>query len=182
MSQAGSAGQAGPVPPPTDITFVTDVDSPAISALNILNTVGGNTTDDNNFGIQTEGSAGGDTLTIQLTNRITGFISTNNATPTTIATFALGATPGVFTFEGDFIGFNTTVPSGGGYFFTATFRTDGAAATQVGVDFSSEQEEAGMSSSDVNIISSGNNVIFQVTGIAATAIDWSVLATYRKVG
>lgn len=62
MSQAGSfvQGGAGPIPPQVPTTFVTDVNSPAFPALNILNVPGGDVVTDNDNGIQTDGSGGGD--------------------------------------------------------------------------------------------------------------------------
>ena len=84
MSQAGSFVQngAGPIPPQVPTTFVTDVNSPAIPVLNILNVFGGQSSDNTDSGIQTDGSSGGDVLTIQNTNRLTGTVTTANATPT----------------------------------------------------------------------------------------------------
>ena len=118
---------------------------------------------------------------VELTNRATGAISTIDATPTTIITFSLGATPAVFILDGFISGLNNTVTSGAGYFFSASARTDGATATAIGVEFTSEFEEAGMAASDVDVTVSGNNLIVQVTGIAANAIDWLAQFTYSRV-
>lgn len=183
MSQAGTNNtSSGPVPPQVPTSFVTDVNSPAVPAANVLNVVGGETTANNLFGIRTDGSSGSNTLTIQQTNRIQGFISTNDATPTNIITFPLGATPGVFKFDGNIEAFNTTDIAGACYGFQIGIRTTGAAATVIGVSFDDDFEEAAMSTADFTATASGNNLIVTVTGIAAKAIDWRALTTYRFVG
>lgn len=169
------------IPPDVPEVFITDVNSPAIPAANMLNVFGGQTSINNLLGIQTDGSSGGDTLTIQLTNRLQGAISTNDATPTTIITFALGVTAAVFTLDGFVSALNNTVPSGGGYFFSAAVRTDGFAATDLGNEFTSVFEEVAMEPADITVGVSGNNLVVTVTGIAATAIDWLAQATYSRV-
>lgn len=182
MSQAGlNNTSSGPVPPTVATSYVTDVNSPAIPAANVLNVIGGETTANNLLGIQTDGSSGSNTLTVQLTNRATGAIGTNDDSTVTIITFPLGATPATYTFDGFISGLNTTTPSGGSYFFVAGARTDGATATSIGVEFTSEFEEAAFAAADVDVTVSGNNLIVQVTGIAANNIDWLSQFTYSQV-
>lgn len=182
MSQAGgTSSSSGPIPPTVATTYVTDVNSPAVPAANILNVFGGDTTANDNEGIRTDGSSGSNTLTVQLTNRLKGTVTTIDATPTTIITFALGATPGVYTFNGDFTAFDVTDTAGASYSVVSGIRTTGAAAIEIGTQFDTNFEEAAMAAADVDVTVSGNNVIFQVTGIAAKTIDWDALFTYRFV-
>jgi len=176
-----TSGGTPVIPPDVPEVFQTDVNSPAIPAANILKVFGGQTSINNLLGVQTDGSSGSNTLTVQLTNRLQGAISTIDATPTTIITFGLGVTPAVFTLDGFVSGLNNTVASGGGYFFSAAVRTDGAAATDLGNEFTSIFEEAAMAAADITVGVSGNNLIIQVIGIAATAIDWLAQATYSRV-
>lgn len=179
MSQAGtiSAG-AGPS---GGITQVTTDDS------NVVTPTGGNiniltddTNVDNDDGIQSEGS--GSTVTIKLTNRNKGTATTTDATPTSLMTVDLGATPGVYIAEGNLVAFNTTDTSGSGYTFIGAVRTDGATATELGIENKDIFEEASMAAADFSVGVSGNNLVVTVTGIAAKTIDWSGIFTYRFVG
>lgn len=169
------------IPPDVPEVFVTDVNSPAIPVANTLNVFGGQTSDNNLLGIQTDGGSGSDTLTIQLTNRLQGAISTNDAVPTTIISFALGATPAVFTLDGFVSGLNNTVASGAGFFFSAAVRTTGVTAVDLGSEFTSVFTEAGMAAASVSIGVAINSLVITVTGIAATAIDWLSQANYSRV-
>lgn len=182
MSQIYKSSASGPVPPTVATTYVTDVNSPAVPAANILDVFGGDTSVNNNFGIRTDGSSGSNVLTIQLTNRVRGTVTTNNATPTTAVSFALGATPGVYEINGSVAAFDLTDVAGASYGFTSGIRSTGAAAIEIGTQFSTNFEEVAMTNADIDVTVSGNNVIIQVTGIAATTIDWDVLFTYRFVG
>lgn len=169
----------GPIPPEIPTSFVTDSGT-AVPIANVLDVFGGSTTANNTNGIQTTGAT--NVVTIQLTNRLTGTVTTSNATPTTVITFALGATPGVYTFAGDITAFDVTDTAGASYGITSGIRTTGAAATELGTQFNTNFEEAAMVTADVDVTVSGNNVIFQVTGIAAKTIDWDAFFTYRFVG
>ena len=168
------------IPPDVPEVFPTDVNSPAIPAANMLNVFGGQTSTNNLLGIQTDGGSGSDTLTIQLTNRLQGGLSTNDATPTTIITFALGASPAVFTLDGFISAYNTTDSIGAGFFFSAAVRTDGATAFDLGNEFTSVFKETGMELATVSVGVSANNLIIQVTGIAAKTISWLAQATYSR--
>lgn len=181
MSQAGIINtQSGPVPPTVATSYVTDINSPAIPAANVLDVFGGSVTTNNNNGIQTDGSSGGHVLTIELTNRLTGSVTTTNATPATIVTFALGAVASVFTFDIEISCFNLTDVNGDGYSIFGTARTDGATATLCGTPDKIVNEEV-MDTADANMVVSGNNVIIQATGIAGKTHHWRAVATYVQV-
>ncbi len=180
MSQIYKSLASGPVPPTVPTSFVTDVNSPAVPAANILNEIGGSVSTNNNNGIQTDGSSGSNTLTIQLTNRITGSVTTTDATPTTIASFSLGATPAVFTFDIQIASFNITDVNGDGYFISGSARTDGATATLCGNPDKIENEEV-VDTANANMVVSGNNVIIQAVGIAGKTHHWRTVATYMQV-
>ncbi len=179
MSQAGIINTtSGPVPPTVPTSFVTDINSPSIPIANVENVIGGTVTTNNVKGIQTDGSSGSNTLTIQLTNRIQGTVTTTNATPTVLTTFALGATPGVYNFDIQIAGYDLTDTAGVGYFISGSIRTTGAAAVLVGTPDKITNEEAATTAADANLVVSGNNAIVQVTGIAAKTIDWNALSQY----
>ncbi len=170
------------IPPTVPTSFPTDINSPAIPAANTLNVFGGSVSTNNLLGIQTDGGSGSSTLTIELTNRIQGFISTPDATPATIVNFPLGATPGVYLFEGNIQAFDTTDNAGFSGDFKSCIRTTGAAGVIIGTDLFDEFSEAATAALTFTITSPANNLLIQVTGKAATAIDWRAFVTYRFVG
>jgi len=181
MSQAGIINTAtGPVPPAVPTSFVTDVNSPSVPIANIENILGNDTSANNNNGIFTDGSSGSNTITVFISNRITGSVTTTDATPTTIASFSLGATPAVFVFDIQISSFNLTDVNGDGYFISGSARTDGATATLCGTPDKIINEEVA-DAADANMIVSGNNVIIQATGIVGKTHHWRTVATYVEV-
>lgn len=180
MSQVIKNLASGPVPPSVATSYVTDINSPSIPIANIENVFGGTVTTNNNNGIQTDGSSGSNTITVQLTNRITGSVTTTNATPTSIATFSLGSTPAVYVFDVQIASFNTTDVNGDGYFISGSARTNGTTATLCGTPDKIINEEV-IDTADADMVVSGNNVIFQATGILAKTHNWKVVATYVQI-
>lgn len=182
MSQAGSnSSSSGPPPPQVPIEFDTQVNSPAIPALNILVVNGGQTSVNNSNGIQTDGSSGGNILTVQLTNRVSGTVNTSDATPTPIITFALLATPGVYEIGGSVAAFDLTDNAGASYSFTSGIRSTGGAAIEIGTQFTTNFEEVAMTDADIDVTVTGNSIVIDVTGIAGKSIHWDALFTYRFI-
>jgi hypothetical protein len=180
LSQIYKSLAAGPVPPTVPTSFVTDINSPAVPAANILNVPGGSVTTNNNNGIQTDGSSGSNTLTVELTNRITGSVTTTDASLVTLASFALGAVPAVYTLSIEIACFNVTSVDGDGYFIQGSVRTTGAAAVLCGMPDKFISEEV-IDTADANLIVSGNNAVIQVNGIVGITHDWRTVATYVQV-
>lgn len=179
MSQAGIlTTTAGPVPPTVPTSFVTNSGT-AVPAANILNVLAQDSTSNDDNGITDTGS--GNTVTMLLTNRATGTISTADGSLTTVLTFPMGATPGVYFIEGNIVAFNTTDTAGGAYAFTSAVRSTGAAGTEIGTEFKDLFEEVAMAASDIFVSASGNNILLQVQGVAGKAIDWNAFLTYRFV-
>lgn len=181
MSQFYQGVTAGSLPPTVATSYVTDVNSPAIPAANVLNVVGGTTTDINTDGVQTDGSSGSNTLTVQLTNRLTGTLTTTDATLTTILTLPLGATPSVWFVGGDITAYDITDSAGAGYSLNAVVKTDGASATEVGVEYTTELEDAAMVTADLISSASGNNLLIRVQGIAGKTVNWYAKIEFDKV-
>jgi hypothetical protein len=181
MSQFFIDASAIAPPPVVATSFVTDVNSPAIPAANILNEIGGNTTANADFGIRTDGSSGSNTLTIQLTNRQTATVTTADATPTTLMTFALPAVAGTYYVYGNVQAFTSTGPAGGAYSFSGGYITTGAAATELGTEFHDTFQSAALLTSDIALSASGNNAILTVTGVAGLTINWNALLEFRQV-
>lgn len=144
------------------------------------NIYAGETNVNNDAGIQTSGS--GSTLTVQLTNRITGTVTTTDATPTTLVSVPLGAVAGVYLATGDVTAYNVTDAAGAAYTYEGAATTDGVSATEIGVEQRNQFEQAAMASADFTFGVSGNNAFVEVVGIAGKEIHWSCLFNYRFVG
>lgn len=186
MSQAGIINtSSGPVPPQVPTSFVTDVNSPSIPIANVENVFGGTTTINNTKGIQTDGSSGSNTLTVQLTNRAVGSVTTTGAVTSAAITLPLGATPGVYTFDIVVAGFAKTgigTPLGCGFTIVGAVRTTGAAATLLPNQAVDHFEETALIGVTAVIAVSGNNALVNVTGIsdggAGFVIDWQATLIY----
>lgn len=177
MSQFYQGVTAGGLPPVVPTSFETDVNSPAIPLANQIDVFGGNTTNSNNLGIQTDGSSGGDTLTIQLTNRFSGTVTTVNATPTVLVTCPMVTNPATFLFIVKLVAYDLTNNVSGSTVATVTFRTTGGVPVNlVPDDFIIESDAAFIGS----ILFNGSSTLFtvQVTGKAASTIDWKAIGEY----
>jgi hypothetical protein len=175
MSQAGVLVPGGT---PTIATSYQTDSGVATPAANVLNILGGTTTTIDTDGIRTTGS--GNTVTVQLTNRFGGTGSTVGATTADVA-ISLGATPGVYTFDIQIAGFDSTAGEGVGYAIFGTVRTDGAAATVIGTPDKISNEDSApvdLRPADANLIASANTAVVRVTGVAARTISWRVLGTF----
>ena len=179
MSQFWQGFTAGSLPANVATSYVEDSGT-AIPALNILKVLANETNVNNDNGIQTVGS--GNTVTVQLTNRITGAVTTTNATPTTVVSLSLGAVAGTYYVTGDIVAYNVTDAAGAAYSFSGAATTDGATATELGSDEKDIFEAAAMITCDFNIGVTGNTAYLEVIGIAGKTIDWSCLLTYRYIG
>ncbi len=185
MSQFYVGVSAGSLPPSVATSYVTD-NGTAVPAANVLIVHGTDSTENNSSGIIAKGGVVGtgtsNEVDIVLTNRVKGDVTTSDATPTIIISFALGATPGVYTFSGDITAYDSTDVAGASYGVVAGFRTTGAVAIEIGTQFSTNFEEPAMATSNIATSVSGNNVLIEVIGIAGKTIDWDALFTYRFVG
>jgi len=163
--------------PSVATSFVTDSGT-ATPVANILNVVtpGGGTQ-----GIETSGS--GNTITIALNNpQVTGTATTNGAVTADLITIALGATPGVYTFDCRIAGFNSTSPGGVGYTIVGSVRTTGASATLLNGQAVDSFEEAATVACTGSLVVSGNNAIFRVLGAAGLIINWTGEVQYTFQG
>ncbi len=180
MSQAGIINtSSGPVPPTIATTYQTDSGS-ATPAANILNVLATDTTANDVDGISTSGS--GNTVTVLLTNRITGTATTTDGvTPVNVYTFALGATPGTYLFYTRVVVYNLTSSLSAAYASYRAVRTDGATATVIGATGAFTMEEGAMSALLVQNTTSGNNVLLEVTGYNGDTLHYLALTEYQFV-
>lgn len=180
MSQIYKRVTSGSLPPDVPTSFITDENSPAVPINNELNVLGGQSDEDNDNGIRTDGSSGSNTLTIQLTNRIQGGITTNDATPTTASSFTM-VDVGSYIFEMKASAYNITDGLSAGYSLFGCARFDGADSFLVGTPDKIVNEEGGMALCDFNMIVGGVGsglVSFQVTGLAGKEISWCTVGLY----
>lgn len=178
MSQFYVGTTAGSLPPTVPTSFVTNSGT-AVPAANVLNVFASESSTNVDGGINTTGS--GNTVTVLLTNRMTGSVTTSNATPAPLLTLPLGAVPGVYYIEGNLIAFDVTDAAGAGYAFSTAARTTGAAGIEIGTEFKDLFEEAALSSADLSVSISGNSLVISAIGIAGKTIDWNGYLTFRFI-
>ncbi|MEO8253196.1 MAG: hypothetical protein ABI554_02330 [Flavobacterium sp.] len=182
MSQAGFISTtSGPVPPAVPTSFVTDINSPAIPAANVLNVIGGQSVVNTVNGLRTDGSSGSNTLTIQVTNQQNDTLTTIGNTPTVLSTFTMPAVPSVQNYEYKISAYNTTDLLGAVYLIISGARTTGAAATSLNTADITTIEEGAMSGCLVAFAATGNTVTVTVTGLAAKTINWASQLKYTQV-
>ncbi len=107
-------------------------------------------------------------------------VSTTDATLTTIKTITL-ATDTVTTYKGIYANRRTdTSAEGAGGEVLVTARNDGGVCAIVGVTIINSNEDYAAGNPDVSAAISGVDLLIQVTGVAATPIDW-LLSEERTV-
>jgi hypothetical protein len=189
MSQAGIINtSSGPVPPTVPTSFVTDSGT-VIASGSVVTINGGSTTANNSNGITVIANPNGSMFeVVELTNRATGAVTTTGATSANVITFALGATPGVYTFDITVAGFAKTgvsAPLGCGYTIVGSVRTTGAAATLIPTQVVDHFEEGALGvppQATAILAVSGNSAVVTVTGVsdgaAGYVIDWVATLNY----
>lgn len=145
-----------------------------------LNIVGGSSETFNLDGLQTEGSPGTNTITINLMNTASGTGQTIGAVTDDVITFAMGASPRTCTFDIKIASFESTTPAGAGYNIFGAARTDGASATLVGTPDVVTNEEVALAAASADLVVSGNNAIIRVTGVAGLTINWTAQEIYTE--
>lgn len=182
MSQIYKDGSTGPSPPEVATQFTADDATVAVPSSNNLNVFSRDTTDNNDEGIQTTTDANGsENHYTELTNRETATLTTSNATPTTLLTFAIPAVAGTYYAYGNVQAYTDVGPAGGAYSFSGGYLTDGATATELGTEFHDTFQSVALLASDIDLSVSGNNIILTATGVAGLTINWNALFEYRQV-
>lgn len=163
-------------------SYVTDSGT-AVPAANILNVVSSYVDEDYINGIRTTGS--GNTVTVELTNRLYGAITTTDATPSTLITYdltqAAAVANGSYTFSvmvtahKVVAGVTTDALS---YWVDAGFKIAAGVATRISTDLSREVEDGALTGASIDFDVSGTNAVVTVTGVAATNISWGAFGTY----
>lgn len=180
MSQAGILNTVSnsPLPPTIPTSFLTD-NGTAIPATNVLSITGLTSTDNNSNGIETDANPNlSKFLHVKLTNRAVGSVTTNDGSTVTLISLPLGATPGTYAIYGSIAGFSVGNDAGGGYFYEGVVRTTGVVAVELGGEFTNFKEDTTFQSAFVQVTSSGNNFIVEVTGIVGQVIDWTGILNF----
>ena len=182
MSQIHKGGSGGS-PAVVEITFTTDVTSPAVTSSDVITFQGRSVADNNQYGIETVGSSGGTNLYVKLTNRQYATATTTDASVTLLTTLTLDAVAGTYSINVDINAINTTDSKSASRILHYCVKTDGATATAVSSIKADRYADSGME----NLLMptapfvSGNTVPIYVAGIAGKTINWSVLVTYDKI-
>jgi hypothetical protein len=178
MSQIFKPTQgSGPVPTP--ITFVTDVNSPAVTSASVLTTRGDWTTDFYFPCIRTDGDSGGSHFAVELTNIFGGAVGTVGNTPQPVFSQNLGFVAGTYFIRGSITSYDRTDLIGASYEYTLCVRTTGAAATIIGSQLINSFIEGAMVSTVVAFTVVGNNLVLTVTGLSGKTIAWDTYFNYR---
>lgn len=192
MSQIYKSLASGPIPPTIVEEFVIDDGGPVFPDTNIIILKGRDSTETNDNGIRTINdpnpplSDPSNAIFVELTNRITGSLTTSNATGQPLIEFdladtGLGAIPGVFYFWGDVTAFNVTDSAGASWGVSGSIITDGATATEIGTEVSDSFLQAAMATALIAFGASGNDFVMSIQGIEGKTINWSGMFNYRFV-
>lgn len=182
MSQAGIINtSSGPVPPTVATQYQTDVNSPSIPAVNIEKVFGGETTTNNVNGIQTDGSSGSNTLTVQLTNRTSVSSTTSDgAGQTQTVTLMTPTNSTSISFRALITGYDVINNESIGGEQIGLARTIGGVVTVVGTNDTFDESDAALINSDWNVISSSPTLSVQFVGVAGHTINWRALFEYTQ--
>lgn len=181
MSQFTIGFNSGMLPPAVPTSFVTDVHSPAISVANVLNVVGGITTTNNTKGIQTDGSSGGNTETIQLTNRANVTATTSDGAGQTQNVILMTPTNNTsISFRILITAYDAVDNTAIGGEQIGLARTTANVVTIVGTNDTFDESDVSLNTSDWNVIGSGANLVMQFIGVAGKTIVWRSLFEYTQ--
>lgn len=173
----------GPIPPTIPTSFTTD-SGVAVPAANNLNVFGNDTTSNDVDGITTTGA--GSTVTVLLTNRLQGTVTTVGEQTLPIITFT-PTVVGTYAIEIRVAAFNTTSTLGAGYSVFGTARFDGVNSNLCGTADKIVNEEGTMANpppdgANVTFTVSGASILINGDGYAGQTINWSAVALYTFVG
>jgi hypothetical protein len=164
-------------------SFVTDVNSPAIPAANVLNVPGADTIVNNANGIQTDGSSGSNTLTIQLTNRtrVTATTSDGAGQTQTVNIFTPTAASAM-TFVVAITGYDSANNEMAGGELVGIARVSGGGVVVViGTNDTFTETDAGLMTTDYDVVTNGVMIQMQFVGVAGRTINWSAVFIYDQV-
>lgn len=179
MSQIYKAVTAGGLLPSVPTSFVTDVNSPSVPIANVEKVLGGTTLTNNANGIQTDGSSGSNTLTVQLTNRVDVTATTSDGGGQTQDVVLLTpASATSITFTALISGYDTgsNLAIGGEQIGLA--RTLTGTVTLVGTNDTFDESDVTLNTADWNVISTSPTLSMRFVGVTGHTIVWRALFQY----
>lgn len=180
MSQAGALKiNSGSLPPSVPLQFTADNGSISIPVGHNENISGGSTTANSTFGIQT--IASGDTVTIQLTNRLQGAGSTVNASTSNLIMFSLAAFPATYTFQFSIAGRETSSGDDVSVILTGSAKTDGTTSTIIQNPYIDMKTSALLAGVIATFTASLNTISLNVTGVLGTSIQYNAIGYYITI-
>ncbi len=173
MSQIYKPGTGGgALPPEVATSYVTD-DGTAIPAANILNVLGEN-------GVVTSADPNGsNNLIISLQNSVIDQGQTINVQTIDLTTIDCSVA-GTYFIEARVSAYTTAGNNGAGLSLYATVISTGAAATVLDDTDAIAHISPVIDTADLDyeFVASGTDAILQVTGVAATTINWGAFSVY----
>lgn len=131
-------------------------------------------------GISITNAAG--SITVSSSSTVTGTVSTNDATPTTLITLPLYALGGAgYSISVRVAAITALGASGASYIINGGMRTNGTSATVIGTPDFVINEDVALDLCDVELLASGNNAIVRVIGLAGVQIVWAGTLLYTEV-
>jgi hypothetical protein len=109
---------------------------------------------------------------------VEGTVTTVGATTATVITFDLGSVASVYSLDVFVEGFDSGTPAGVAYALTGGIRTTGSAGTIISTPMIDSFEESALTGASFALAISGNNLLLQVTGVAAKTIAWKARLSY----
>jgi|ERR1051326_968097 hypothetical protein len=166
--------------PAIPTSFTADDLTVATPVANNLNVFSNNTTANNANGIET--IASGDTLTIELTNRIsvTATTSDGGGQTQTVSLFTPTNATSV-TFKALVSGYDTANDKAIGGEQIGLARKSAGVVTVVGTNDTFDEADALLAAADWNVISGGANLQMQFVGVAGESIAWRATFEYIQV-
>lgn len=125
---------------------------------------------------------GANTMLLTIDGESANTVTTNDATPTTIATFSLAVTGEAVTVTATIIGTKADFSAAcGGTAFVVARRQTAMAAAPLIVANVSPNEDSTTGNPTFQVVLSGNDVLFQVIGEAATVYNWKALLRFTNL-
>lgn len=142
---------------------------------NVINLIG-----DPNQGFAIKGTIATNTLLVTDITVKEGVVTSNDDTVTDVVSVSLGAIAGCYTFNLIISGYEPLTNSGVSFTGTASYKSDGAGATEIATEINNPRLDAALSTVNIFATISGNNAVFQIQGIIGKTIDWRVWTKYIK--
>lgn len=181
MSQVFKDSRSSPVPPAVATSYTTDVNSPAIPALNILQVLGDDTATNDTDGIRTDGSSGSNVLTVQLTNRSNITATTSDGggqTQTVVLMTPTDATS--ITFRCLVTAYDSANDNAIGGEQVGLVRKSGGIVVVIGINDTFDESDVALNAADWNVITASPDLSMQFVGVAGRTIVWRALFEYTQ--